>query len=150
VENVENGADCLNFKNFAPEAVLVEDRSAAQMIPPARLPRQEHEQMPTVAIWKKLATNAKLIADAALMYSADHDDTMPSAQDDVRSLLRPYLGNDAPFDGGGYGPFVYTLEGGSIADVQNPSDKMMGYIPGPGGRAVVFADGHVRWIEDGQ
>jgi prepilin-type processing-associated H-X9-DG protein len=24
----------------------------------------------------------------------------------------------------------------------------LGFVPGPGGRAVVYADGHVEWVPD--
>ena len=35
-----------------------------------------------------------------------------------------------------------------MASIQNPADTEMGYVVGPGGSAVVFADGHAKWVSD--
>jgi prepilin-type processing-associated H-X9-DG protein len=42
--------------------------------------------------------------------------------------------------------FVYTFKGGKLSDVDKPAETVLGYIEGPGGRAVAYLDGHVKWV----
>jgi prepilin-type processing-associated H-X9-DG protein len=44
--------------------------------------------------------------------------------------------------------FVYTFWGGNLAEIKEPSKEVMGYVPGPGGRAVTYLDGHVKWVKN--
>lgn len=30
------------------------------------------------------------------------------------------------------------------------AETELGYVTGPGGRAVIYVDGHVKWVEDAQ
>ena len=42
--------------------------------------------------------------------------------------------------------FVYTYSGPTnLSKIEKPSETALGYIPSPGGRALIFADGHVKW-----
>jgi prepilin-type processing-associated H-X9-DG protein len=91
----------------------------------------------------KILSDAKQVALGLIMYSSDHDDTLPGNGGDWASLISPYLRNNSLMDG-----FVYTFAGGNLADVQDPAKTEIGYKSGPGGRAVAYADGHVRWIPD--
>lgn len=72
--------------------------------------------------------------------SADNDDNLPLAGDSLRDTLFPYTKSASVFPG-----FVYSLNGGAMKDIKDPATTMMGYIPGQGGYAVVYADGHVQW-----
>ena len=77
------------------------------------------------------------------MFAADSDDVMPNQSSDWSGNLQPYLKNGSILEG-----FVYSFGGGSLNDVADPSRTEMGYKLGPGGRAVAYIDGHVRWIPD--
>ena len=78
-----------------------------------------------------------------MMCSQDNDDNFPPAGDGLKDTLTPYIKNASTFPG-----FVYTLNGGPVKDIKDPATTMMGYIPGPGGYAVVYADGHVQWTTE--
>ena len=55
--------------------------------------------------------------------------------------ISPYLKNDAAVQS-----FTYVgPDGGPLTGVTSPATTIMGYIAAPGGRAVVYVDGHVKW-----
>jgi prepilin-type processing-associated H-X9-DG protein len=43
--------------------------------------------------------------------------------------------------------FNYTFGGGPL-NGKDPSKTMLGFLSGAGGKAVVYADGHVVWESD--
>jgi prepilin-type processing-associated H-X9-DG protein len=91
----------------------------------------------------EVMNKAKQAALGLLMYAADYDDNMPMKEADILAILFPYLKDGEVLKG-----FVYTFAGGSLLPLSSPSDTELGYIPGPGGRAVAYADGHVGWVPD--
>ncbi len=109
------------------------------------VPRAMYEQMREAARRTAALSNAKQVALAAIMFSADNNDRLPSNKEDVQKLLMPYLRNQSILDG-----FVYTFAGGFINDVANPSETELGFISMPGGRIVAYVDGHVKWVSDGR
>jgi len=109
------------------------------------IPRGMYEQMRDAAKRTTAMSNAKQVALAAIMFSADNDDRLPSNKEDTQKLLMPYLRNERVFDG-----FVYTFAGGFIQDVANPAGTELGHISMPGGRIVAYVDGHVKWVPDGE
>ena len=42
-------------------------------------------------------------------------------------------------------PSCWVLSYGKIADLPDPWKTEIGYVTGPGGAAVLYADGHVKW-----
>ena len=84
-------------------------------------------------------SNMKQIGLGVMMYAQDYDETFPTG-DDINSKLEPYLKNNSVFKG-----FNYTYGGGKMGDIANPAETSMGHVLGPGGRAVIYADGHVKW-----
>lgn len=89
----------------------------------------------------RLISDAKQVATALHIYAADYDDVLPSNNSDWMEALYPYTKNRQLLDG-----FVYTFGGGSLSDIKNPANTEIGYKEGPGGRAVAYADGHVKWV----
>ncbi|HRF59867.1 MAG TPA: hypothetical protein PLH94_08145 [Fimbriimonadaceae bacterium] len=87
-----------------------------------------------------LLSDAKQIATAVQMFQVDHDDRFPD-HDRFVEQVSPYLKNNDALS-----RFVYTFQG-SMADITDPSKTPIGYIEGPGGRAVAYADGSARWIK---
>jgi hypothetical protein len=86
---------------------------------------------------------AKQVGLGLFMLGADMDDKLPG-QSDFASAIQPYL-KDADLLNG----FKYLFQGGNMANIASPADTPFGYTAGPGGRAMVYADGHVRWIPNG-
>lgn len=91
---------------------------------------------------QKAVQSAKQAGLGALIYAADYDDVLPLNGDPER--LMPYLKDRSILD-----RMVWTnLTGQNVAKITDPANTMLGYAPGPGGRAVLFADGSVRWVPD--
>lgn len=88
---------------------------------------------------KELLNRAKQMGTAFAIYAADNEDTLPGAEG-WEAKIRPYIKNDEMMKG-----FNYTFRGGDM-NVDNPAKTEMGFLMGPGGRAVVYMDGSARWI----
>lgn len=87
-------------------------------------------------------SNAKQIAIAIHVFMADNDDVFPGAEGFSDKIL-PYVKNRQMLDG-----FVYTFPGGKATDIAEPAKTEIGYVQGRRGRAVAYADGHVKWIKN--
>ncbi|HVL38166.1 MAG TPA: hypothetical protein VM328_02135 [Fimbriimonadaceae bacterium] len=108
-----------------------------------RVPREEYEAARIAAERARLLSNVKQIGTAFHIYAADHDDVLPGPNPRITEMLMPYLKNESILQG-----FVYMFPGGNISNTRDPSKTVLGFIPGPGGRAEVYLDGHARWISD--
>ncbi len=91
-----------------------------------------------------IISNAKQVATACMMYAADNDDQLPANASKWQDNLFPYLRSSKMMDG-----FVLAFTGGKPGSDVNPAETVLGYIPGKGGRAVAYLDGHVKWIKNG-
>lgn len=89
---------------------------------------------------EEAVTTAKQVATGFMILAADYDDELPSARTDWKTKIGPYMKNSDMVN-----QFVYTYRGGNMTAVKDPSKEVMGYVPGPGGRAVAYVDGHVKW-----
>ena len=118
-------------------AVLYTHDDALYAAPIASLDRVAFEKM-----MRELAiSNAKQTGLALMMYAQDYDENFPHDPGNVKEAIFPYIK-----DNNVIADFVYTYKGPlEMSKVERPAETAMGYIPSPGGRAVVFADGHVKW-----
>jgi hypothetical protein len=104
---------------------------------------EQYESMILAAERALLINKGKQVGLAFHMFAADNDDTIPPGFDPKTDLM-PYIKNADMLEG-----FVLVFQGGELTKVQNPAEAVMGYIEGPGGRAVVYMDSHVKWIPTG-
>ncbi len=88
---------------------------------------------------RKAISDAKQAATGLIVYAADND-VLPGAEG-WENKVGPYFKN-ADF----LRDFNYTFKGGSMSSIQDPASTELGFIVGPGGRAVAYCDGHVQWI----
>jgi prepilin-type processing-associated H-X9-DG protein len=88
-------------------------------------------------------SDARQVGLGLLMYVQDYDERYPSPDHFSGGAVGPYIKNESVFEG-----FNYVYPGESITQVTKPAETAMGYIVGPGGRAVVYVDGHVMWEPD--
>lgn len=89
----------------------------------------------------KALSMAKQAGTANFIYASDYDDRLPFTGGQVENSLAPYMADPSFLK-----YMVWTnIYGQKLADIKDPSSFELGYLPGPGGRAVVFADGSVRW-----
>ncbi len=85
-------------------------------------------------------SQAKQIAMATMMYCADNGDNFPANDGAFGDRVSRYLKSRDLLNG-----FVYTFGGGNAANIDSPTTTRLGYVSGPGGRAVVYVDGHAKW-----
>ena len=139
----------------ADQAYLLADMSAVLYIadgavyaaPVTRISRARFDAELQAALKTLTIANAKQVALSVMMYAQDNDETFPPAGD-ISPLVGPYLRDQTVLVSPATGtPFTYTLNGEKIAQFSSVSTTVMGYLTGPGGRAVVYADGHVKWEE---
>jgi prepilin-type processing-associated H-X9-DG protein len=88
----------------------------------------------------KAMNEAKQAARAAIMYAYDHDDEMVSGAD-WAAKLAPYSRSVDVLSN-----FTLLLNGGNLTKIQNPETVQLGFVSTRYGRAIAFADGHVRWF----
>lgn len=88
----------------------------------------------------KAINDAKQAALSMLMYASDMDDVLPG-QEGWEAKVMPYIKNQETLRN-----FNYTFKGGNISGAADPASTELGFTVGPGGRAVAYLDGHVKWI----
>ncbi|MGC4044520.1 MAG: hypothetical protein QM758_12065 [Armatimonas sp.] len=124
-------------------AVTYQYQSALYVVPLTALDKTAYDELLKRAKRSQLLSNIKQIGLAILMYSQDYDETLPPGGG-IEDIIQPYLRDRGIMDG-----FQFTYSGSSdINKIEKPADTILGFISGPGGRAVIYADGHARW-EDG-
>jgi hypothetical protein len=124
------------------DVVVYNAQSALWAAPLLRMDKAMFLAMREAADRTVILNNAKQVGLAVMMYAQDYDETFPTP-DGINGKLSPYLKNDSLLDG-----LSYTYGGGSLANVEKPAETELGYVTGPGGRAVIYADGHVKWRPD--
>lgn len=132
-------------------AVLYVSGGALYAVPLLRVDKTAFLQARRAAQRAATLSNAKQIAIALHMYAQDYDEVFPPAGGDTAGQIGPYLKNASVFNNPATGQpgFVFTLRGnGALAGIAAPAETVIGHVSGPGGRAIVYADGHVRWQDD--
>jgi hypothetical protein len=147
-------------KTERPAAMIVGDSAGAMIAPGEKfvayvsgrtifvrqvieLSAEHYLQMTSAAKRAELISNAKQAALAAMMFAGDNDDTLPAGLDPKVDLY-PYVKNMSVLQ-----DFVMVFPGGDLNKVKDPANTVLGYIDGPGGRAVAYIDGHVMWQGSG-
>lgn len=133
----------MGILNSSLDAVAVLDQGVVTVRMLASLPKEVYFKAVADAERARALSEAKQIGLGAHMFAADNDDRLPSRDEFANGALAPYLKNNGFFEG-----FTYTLNGGLMKDVKNPSGTMLGYKPVAGGFAIVFADGHAKWLKE--
>lgn len=135
------GSDTGEDAEIAPtgDAILYTSQGLGLVRPIVSISREAYLQALKAAARNKIIHNAKQVALALIIYSADYDDTYPAGSD-FPGQVQPYVKDVSVLS-----QFVYTFGGGKMTDIKDPATTELGYIAGDGGRAVAYADGHVVW-----
>jgi len=105
----------------------------------ARVPRATFENLRATLVKREAMSVAKQMALAILMLAQDNDEVLPAVSEIGETL--PYVKNQSLLD-----RFQYTYTGvREQARIHNPGEITLGHVNAEGGRAVVYADGHVKW-----
>ncbi len=107
----------------------------------AKVPLDAYLVAKNAAIRTKLLNQAKQVGIALVLNAGDNSDNYLSNKGDWKSILIPYLKDASLMDG-----FNYVFPGGDAAKISDPSGTVLGYLEGPGGRAVVYTDSHAKWV----
>ena len=147
------GADC-DGGSLAPDAsaVLYLSQGAAWVALLTRLPREQMLAQLRAAQRQEAVSKARQIATGLMMYVQDYDETYPPSGEAVITQIRPYVRDSDVFVAPGENEpgFVYLFSARTTNSIKNPATQELGYLPGPGGRAMIYADGHVEWRSDNQ
>jgi hypothetical protein len=130
-------------------AALYVSQGAAWVTPFLRLPRDKFLMARRAALRAMAISNAKQVGTALMMYIQDYDETYPPAGDIINRLM-PYVKNGEVFNNPDtHAPgFVYLYDVNTLASVKEPATTPVGHLTGPGGRAIIYADGHVVWEDE--
>lgn len=107
-----------------------------------RVSKEQKEAIEMQAVIQKALQVGKMVGVAIHMFFADND-KMPS-KEGFQSEVLPYIKSKDTLS-----QFVYT--GPDDLDLNhagNLDQIEVGFVPGPGGRAIVYGDGHVVWVPD--
>lgn len=132
-------------------AALIQRDGALYAVPLYRMNRRDFAESLRLAQRLAAISNAKQIGLATLMYVQDYDETLPRADGDLRDLIGPYLKDTDAFNNPATGKngFTQTYQGtASLGQIASPASTEFGSVQGPGGRAILYLDGHVTWIDD--
>lgn len=120
-------------------AVLYVSQGAAWVTRMLRVPKDEFKAAQIRTQRTIVISNGKQLGLGVIMWAMDHDETLPSP-DNISAEIGPYIKNESLLEG-----FNYTYKGGPIGDIAEPANTVLGTVEGPGGVAVIYADGHVKW-----
>ncbi|MEP6755972.1 MAG: hypothetical protein ABJA67_10765 [Chthonomonadales bacterium] len=124
------------------DGIVFEASGALWFAPMARMTLEQFKEMRENAQRQVALSNGKQLALGLIMYAQDYDEMLPSP-DGVNTKVAPYIQNAELFNS-----FTYSYAGGPLKDIQNPVETELGYVTGPGGRAIMYVDGHVKWRKD--
>lgn len=122
------------------EGILYRQQESLFFTPLLRIDKATWELARRAADQTVAISNAKQLGLGLMMYAQDYDEFFPPG-DNVNEVVSPYIKNESIFKG-----FVYTFTGGNLKDIANPAETVLGYVRGPGGNAMIYGDGHVKWV----
>jgi hypothetical protein len=125
------------------DAVLYVSEGAAWVRPLVRVDKAVYLAVRARAEQVRLISNMKQVGLAMHRYAVDNDEKLPAAGSDLETLLMPYLCDTGMLQG-----FQYVFPGGDLADVKEPAETLLGYVPAMGGRIMVYVDGHVKFTPE--
>ena len=94
----------------------------------------------TEALKAVAMSHAKQVGLGLMMYVQDYDEQFPLTEFNIADTVNPYVKNADVFEG-----FTYSYPAKSVGEIAKPAETIMGTVAGPGGEAVIYADGHVKW-----
>ncbi|MDH4387718.1 MAG: hypothetical protein QE269_03215 [Fimbriimonas sp.] len=100
------------------------------------------EKMKIEALKAQAMSIAKQVGIALMLYAADMDEVLPNGENFVNRLT-PYIKDRKMI-----AAFNYTYAGGPMDQIKDIANTELGFTMGPGGRAIVYADGHAKWVPD--
>jgi hypothetical protein len=131
-------------------AALFYSAGALYAAPLQRIDRETYVAMRRQQWRMQAMTNAKQIGLGMMMYAQDYDGNFPSPDGNLKEVVNPYLKNDSLWNNPETGRFGFqaAYKQTTLSGFSSPSTTALGYLTGPGGRAVIYVDGHVKWEDE--
>lgn len=128
-------------------AVLYQKHGALYAAPLRKLDKAAYLAARREAEKQITIKNAKQIGMGIFMYAQSHDWALPPAAGDIVKMLGPYIKDPSVFEDVSTGTFgfSYLFNGEARPEGVAAKTTPVGYLSGAGGRAIVYADGHVEW-----
>lgn len=132
------------FAELSPkeDAVLYITRGVALVRPITSLPREAYESARDAALRAKALAQAKRVGAAIIINGAMNPDVPLGIGPGREDKVAPHLDDREPLNG-----FVFAFSG-KWRDLKDDDNTELGYVRCPGGRAVVYADGHTEFVPD--
>jgi hypothetical protein len=121
------------------ETVVYQSQGAAWAAPLLKMDLGQFLAMRQAAERMVLMNHGKQFGLAVINYAQENEDFLPGG-DNLPADLSPYADDPSIFTG-----LKYTIATPTLGEIAEPSKTELGFIEGAGGRAVIFADGHVVW-----
>lgn len=124
------------------DAALFFSYGAAWVRPILRVSALDYQAMLREEARRQAVADAETLA-GALKNQVQDREYYPKL-DQLNEWLGPYLTDKSLLNS-----LIYTYAGGlPPKDPEDWPTTQMGYVKGPGGRAIIFADGHAAWKDD--
>ena len=132
-----NAVSCTN-------TFVAHDAPGCIVIRPIRaIPKAKVEEALNVTPKDEAVNVARQFALAILLFADDNDGRLPEAAT-FADVIMPYLRQE-----GLLSQFNFVYDGvRKMEDIKDPASTILGYVSAPGGRAIAYADGHVKWFPD--
>lgn len=132
-----------------PNAIVYQSHGIVFAVPLIRLDRDAFITERRKVYQAETISRAKQIGLALLGYAADNKDNFPPVGSD-KDTYGAYVKNDSVFNNPETGKLGLSLvyQQTSTEQIQSPGEYILGYLSGAGGRAIIYADGHVKWQDD--
>ena len=121
------------------DAALYLAQGSVWVTPLQRMPRALFCNCRPRAASKRLKYRAWTLGQAVRMWSAAHKGMLPMPEQAL-AALQSLMPSESLYAG-----FRYVWTGGALPANARPTETVVAEIIGPGGKAVIFADGHSAW-----
>lgn len=128
-------------------AVLYQKFGALYATPLRKVDKSAYLAARREAEKKIVIANANEIASALSFYQFENNGNYPAAGEDLAKILQRVRRNPIVLENiiTGKNGFTFLLGGRTKTDITEPKTTILGYLAGPGGRAVLYVYGGVRW-----
>ena len=121
---------------------VVEYNRALFLTEIVRLSKEQKEAIEKQSVIQKALHVGKMVGVAIHLFFMDNEKMPP--KEGFQGEVLPYIKSEDMLS-----QFVYTAsEDLDLENADNLHQIEVGFVPGPGGRAVVYGDGHVVWVPD--
>jgi hypothetical protein len=129
----------INTLAIGQRGLVIQADRTAWFVPIVEVPAADVDRLGGIIESRRLVSRAKQVGTALMIYAADYENQLPPG-DNWQERVMPYIKNSDLMRG-----FQYMGAGQNMAQMQSPSETLLGIVVGKYGRVLVFADSSARW-----